>query len=56
MSSLSLFCSLCFKNKSVELGMVAHACNPITRRLREKDHEFEAGLGYIARCYLMKPK
>jgi hypothetical protein len=35
--------------KQTKLGMVAHACNPSTRRLRHKDWELVASLGYIVR-------
>jgi hypothetical protein len=36
------------KNLNTKPGMVAHACNPSTQRMRKKDFEFEASLGYIS--------
>jgi hypothetical protein len=35
-----------------KLGRVAHTCNPKTQRQKQKDQEFKASLGYIARLYL----
>jgi hypothetical protein len=36
--------------------VVAGACNPVHRRLRQKDQKFEVSVGYIARPCLKKPK
>jgi hypothetical protein len=35
-------------------GMVASACNPILRRLRQEDHKFKAAWGYIGRTLSQK--
>lgn len=29
-------------------GMMAHTCNPVTQRLRQKDHKLEANQGNLA--------
>jgi hypothetical protein len=34
--------------------MVAHSCNPILGRWRQKDLQFYASLGYIVKTYLKK--
>jgi hypothetical protein len=36
--------------------LVAHAYSPNTQKTEEKDHEFEASLGNIARPHLKKKK
>jgi hypothetical protein len=41
---------LCSKAKVT--GVVAHACDFSTEDTKQKDHEFEASLGYIVRSYL----
>jgi hypothetical protein len=34
--------------------MVEHTFNSSTGKLRQEDHEFEAGLGYVARSCLKR--
>jgi hypothetical protein len=40
------------KNQNLGPGVVIHACNPSSQRLRQEDHEFEANLGYIVKSCL----
>lgn len=42
--------------KTYESGEVAQACDPNTRRLRQKDCKVKAGLGYIVPGYLYLQK
>jgi hypothetical protein len=38
----------CYKNK-YRSGVVGHACNPSTQRLRQEDYKFKVSLGYMVR-------
>jgi hypothetical protein len=42
------------KKLSFEPGMVVHACNSSTQRLRQEDLKFEVSLDYITRHCLKK--
>jgi hypothetical protein len=38
-----------FSKHQIQLGMVAHICNPTLKKLKQNGSEFQASLGYIVR-------